>query len=51
MRKHQMVRSKVDSLIAVRLVLHQIGYRYAFGLFRFRLSALAYFLLPDLTEL
>ncbi|MRN62365.1 MAG: aldehyde dehydrogenase family protein [Nitrosopumilales archaeon] len=50
-KKHQMSQSTVDSLIAVRLVLHQIGYLYAFGLFRFRLSTLAYFLLPDLTEL
>jgi hypothetical protein len=46
-KKHQML----ESLIAVRLVLHQIGYLYAFGLFLFRLSALAYFLLPDLIEL
>jgi len=50
-KKHQMLQSTVDSLIGVRLVLHQIGYLYAFGIFLFRLSALAYFLLPDLIEL
>ena len=45
------------SIIITRLVLSDDIYRtltvsrYAFGLFRFRLSAFAYFLLSDLSEL